>query len=144
MFNTDPDRSTDEILDDIKHSSIDATNNKNTALVVAPFAALLVQLSREASETADKNIRLQKGMMWITAMVLVLTIAQLWMAFSPRTNQATLATPQTHISTPHKQGTVPNKQIDVTDVPTVSPMPDQKAVIPHLNKNTNAPKALDK
>lgn len=93
MFNTNPDRPTEEILQDINQSAINAFNNKNTALVIAPFAALLVKLSREADRTSDKNIRLQNGVILLTVLVLTVACAQPWGAYMQLT-QSRMPIPQ--------------------------------------------------
>ena len=56
------------LLDDIHDESLDRTrpDSETVARTMARFAALLVQLSKESSETADKNLRLQKRMIWLT------------------------------------------------------------------------------
>jgi hypothetical protein len=77
MFNSDANRSTDEILIDIKNSSIVASNNHNSAPAFPPFAALLVRLSRDAAETADKNIKIQKRLILLTLIVLAISGAML-------------------------------------------------------------------
>lgn len=100
MFNTDPTRTTEVILDDIRSASSVSSNNKNMSFVVPPFAALLVRLSQEASATADKNLLIQKRMIGITLIVLAISIAQLVLAFlqfqasSPNKSQSIVATPQ--------------------------------------------------
>ena len=57
---------------------MNAPTMPNIALV--PFAALLVRLSQEASETADKNLRIQHRMIVITCIVLIISLAQLGVA----------------------------------------------------------------
>jgi hypothetical protein len=45
----------------------------NPILVIPPFAALLVELSREARETAEKMVRLTNKLIWLTIGLLLLT-----------------------------------------------------------------------
>jgi hypothetical protein len=53
MFNTDPERTIEEILADIQRGAISAASSGNINLVghvLAPFAALLVKLSRDSAD----------------------------------------------------------------------------------------------
>ena len=99
MFNADPNRSTDEILDDIRTSSHLAFNSKNLAYVFPPLGALLVKLSRDsasaqkqlvadlnrlgdeaketalqAAKTADKILLFTQWLFWATVILLIVTI----------------------------------------------------------------------
>ena len=81
MFDADPTKPTQELLNDIKAAAVNSFNNKSTSFTIPPFAALLVRLSEEASQTADKNLRIQKWMIVITLIVLAISVAQLILAF---------------------------------------------------------------
>ena len=84
----DHDTSIDELLQAIQ--AVDDEGWDNPIRVIPPFAALLVKLSRQASETADKNILAQERLilltnklLWMTALVLAVSIALLIAAVVP-------------------------------------------------------------
>lgn len=90
MFKVDPNRPLDQILSDIESAANHAANIQNPGLAFAPFSALLIKLSREANETADKNILAQERLilltnklLWVTAFVLAVSIALLVAAAVP-------------------------------------------------------------
>lgn len=79
VFNTDPDWSTEKILDEIKSKASWA--EKNVGYVLQPFSALLVRLSREAEKTAasvnektQRLIVLTRILVIMTGILIVLTI----------------------------------------------------------------------
>lgn len=74
MFNTDPNRTTEELLADIRNASTSAFNNKSLSFVPPPFAALLVKLSREADARAQIMQDLTKEIRWLTKVIVALTI----------------------------------------------------------------------
>lgn len=104
MFNVDlfeKDKTTDELLEQVRLSAMQSFNNKSPALSVTPFAALLVKLSREANETADKNMIIQKRMIWLTFIILLISVAQLFLIVFPQTSiktQSVISTPATNNS----------------------------------------------
>lgn len=77
-LDADPDKPTLEILNDVRVASQSQPHMPSLAL--GPFAALLVRLSNEASVTADKNLLTQRRMIVVTAIVLVISVAQLMLA----------------------------------------------------------------
>lgn len=78
VLDTDTTRPADVILSDIREA---ATSQMQPGLALLPFATLLVKLSQESSETADKNIRIQKRMIWLTIIILLISLAQLGLVF---------------------------------------------------------------
>ncbi|MBC8018854.1 MAG: hypothetical protein H7X83_10105 [Verrucomicrobia bacterium] len=78
VLDRDPSKPSHEILADICEA---ATSQTQPGLAMLPFATLLVKLSREASETADKNLRIQKNIIWLTVIILLISISQLLIAF---------------------------------------------------------------
>jgi hypothetical protein len=83
----DQDKTIGELVRDIE--AVEAANWDNPARVVPPFAKLLVRLSRDASETADKMVRLTNRLLWLTillslltAIILAISVAQLLVAQS--------------------------------------------------------------
>lgn len=78
-LDADPTKPTDEILNNVRVAA--QTQTHMTSLALAPFAALLVRLSQEASATADKNLLIQKRMIVITLIVLAISVSQLILAF---------------------------------------------------------------
>jgi hypothetical protein len=86
MMNTDPNRPVQEILDEIRQATATVVNqahnpNLGLAMILAPFAALLVRLGKDAAETADKNLRIQKRLIWLTVAVLAVSVLTLVLAF---------------------------------------------------------------
>ena len=83
MLNTDPNRPIDEILAEIRTGAIQGVNQRNlgVTLVLPPLSALLVRLSRDAAETADKNLRIQKRLIYLTVLVLGVSVATLILGF---------------------------------------------------------------
>ena len=84
-------KSKERIFTDIHDESLAVHEERppeiTIARTMARFAALLVRLSKESSETADKNLeiaktnleisrtnlRFQKGIIWLTVIILILT-----------------------------------------------------------------------
>ena len=65
MFNTDPERTIEEILADIQRGAISAASSGNINLVghvLAPFAALLVKLSRDSADVMARVERLTRNL----------------------------------------------------------------------------------
>jgi hypothetical protein len=76
MFNTDPNRTLEEILADIQKGAVDTASSQNVNLVgnvLAPFAALLVKLSRDAATATARTERLTKRLYVTTIALLVVT-----------------------------------------------------------------------
>lgn len=78
-LDADPTKPIEEILNNVRVAA--QTQTHMPSLALAPFAALLVRLSQEASVTADKNLLIQRRMIVITLIVLAISIAQLALAF---------------------------------------------------------------
>src|SRR5947209_7328259 len=75
MWNTDPEREVKAILDDIKDGAVKSySQNGRIGLVLAPFAALLVRLSRDADASAARMERLTRRLYVLTIFILVLTL----------------------------------------------------------------------
>ena len=83
MYENDPERPIEELLDNIKTSSIQGSRSAQhgVSLSMFTFSALLVRLSNDASKTADKNLKLsnqnikmQERLLKITYIVLGINI----------------------------------------------------------------------
>jgi hypothetical protein len=82
LFNTDPDRSVNELLDDIKNNAVKSYSQEaRLGLVLAPFSALLVKLSKNAEATAasvnaktHQLIILTRWLIGLTIVIIILTI----------------------------------------------------------------------
>jgi hypothetical protein len=77
MFDADPNKSTEQLLEQIRNGAILAVNQRIPDAGLPAMAALLVRLSREASETADKNLTIQKNLIKLTYVILGLTVVML-------------------------------------------------------------------
>ncbi len=75
-FNTDPNRPIEEILKDIEHGAFQTKEHQANFLgaVLAPFAGLLVKLSREAQANAQKLETLTTRLFWLTLVIAFLTV----------------------------------------------------------------------
>ena len=74
LWNTNPDLHTNEILNNIKAGATRATGGgPSMSYMLAPFAALLVKLSRDADATASKTLEVTNRLYWLTWALLVLT-----------------------------------------------------------------------
>ncbi len=72
FFDTNPDRSTDELLEAVS-VGLKAGGQRTTLLfMMAPFAALLVRLSRDSEKTAQQVVRLTKWLISLTIALLLL------------------------------------------------------------------------
>lgn len=114
FLDADPDKPAREILQDVRAAA--QTQTHYPGLAFAPFAALLVRLSEDASVTADKNLLIQKRLIVITVIVLVISVAQLALAFfqfaasSPNNSQAVVAVPQPVQAEADQKDVVTNKK----------------------------------
>lgn len=84
FYENDPNKPTKKLLEQIRTSSQQQTQQNNVAMALPTFSALLVRLSNEASKTADKNVQLsnqnilmQKKLLRITWVMLVINILML-------------------------------------------------------------------
>lgn len=82
MAYTNPEETTEALLMRIRQAQETSIKSKNIALMVEPFAALLVHLSNDAERVAQKNIRIQKWMVGIAVTLLILCIVQLVKMFA--------------------------------------------------------------
>ncbi len=76
MFNTDPNRTVDEILADIQRGAVSAASSGNINLVghvLAPFAALLVKLSRDSPEATARIEHLSRNLFATVIALLIVT-----------------------------------------------------------------------
>jgi uncharacterized membrane protein len=76
-FSVDTNRSTEQLLQAIKDAAFYANQAYGIAPMLAPFSALLVNLSNDAAETANKVVRLTKWLLWLTAILLAVTVTLL-------------------------------------------------------------------
>ena len=77
MFNTDPERTIEEILADIQRGAISAASSGNINLVghvLAPFAALLVKLSRDSADVMARLERLTRNLFATIIALLIVTL----------------------------------------------------------------------
>ena len=77
MFNTDPNRTVDEILADIQRGAVSAASSGNINLVghiLAPFAALLVKLSRNSTDATARIERLSRNLFATVIALLIVTL----------------------------------------------------------------------
>ena len=74
-FNTDPNRPIEEILKDIEHGAFQTKEHQANFLgaVLAPFAGLLVKLSRDASANARTLVNLTWVLLVLTIVIAALT-----------------------------------------------------------------------
>ena len=78
MFNADPNRTVDEILADIQRGAVSAASSGNINLVghvLAPFAALLVKLSRDSADATARIERLTRNLFATVVALLIVTFA---------------------------------------------------------------------
>lgn len=75
QFNADPDRSIKELLDAIERGARDTSEYKPNMIgaVLAPFAGLLVRLSRDSTANAKRLEELTKRLYWLTVVIAALT-----------------------------------------------------------------------
>ena len=146
MTPTNPDSSPEDILAVIRQTAIPAFNRNNVTLMLEPFAALLVRLSRDAEKTAKRNMRVQIITLITTFVVLAVALAQAWIGYTqlslasakPQTiqTQPNSTTPQ---NTPE---TIPNKQHSETDVPALMPSEEPQKGVPHVPNHQNTSERL--
>jgi len=77
MFNTDPNRSVEEILADIQQGAVSTASQSQLNLVgsvLAPFSALLVRLGRDAEKTARKLLISTYILLLVTVILLLVTV----------------------------------------------------------------------
>ena len=77
MFNTDPNRTVDEILTDIQRGAVSAASSGNINLVghvLAPFAALVVNLSRDSAAATAQIERLTRNLFATIIALLIVTL----------------------------------------------------------------------
>ena len=102
MFNTDPNREVADILEDIKIASrTDTRVDLKIGLVVAPFSALLVKLSRDAEATAasvngktQTLINLTRILIALTIALIILTVPIVWVEIFGKNTESVLHLPQ--------------------------------------------------
>lgn len=76
MFNADPNRTVDEILADIQRGAVNAASSGNINFVghvLAPFAALLVKLSRDSADATARIERLTRNLFATVVALLIVT-----------------------------------------------------------------------
>ena len=121
MARINPGNTPEEILPVLSEAVAAAITQHKPSLALESFAILLIRLSNDASETADKNIRLQKGMMWLAALVLAIVLAQVWIGYMQlslaRTQQAPGALPTPGSVAPQQQDERLRKKQDTPQIP---------------------------
>jgi hypothetical protein len=82
-FNTDPNRPIDEILKDIEKGAFNTSQHTANFLgaVLAPFAGLLVKLSREAQANAQRLETLTKVLLGLTIAIVIPTAVLVFREF---------------------------------------------------------------
>ncbi len=144
MAYTSTDMDPEDILGIIRKNMGMQTRNQNLSLELEPFAALLVRLSKDSSETSKRNIRLQNGAIFLTVLVLAVACAQLWVA-SMQLSQSHVSQPQqTTTKDKPKTDTSERKPIQANElnapsIPQYSIMQEPQPSIPHLDEHSNAP-----
>jgi hypothetical protein len=80
MFNTDPNRTDDELLADIRQGAFDTAESRVNLVgkVLAPFAALLVKLSRDAATETKRIKQLTWALIFLTVVLCVLGLPSAW------------------------------------------------------------------
>jgi len=97
LYENNPNKSTHELLEQIRSSCMQNTsgsNINNVALALPAFSALLVKLSNEASKTADRNIKMQQVITWLTVALFLLTCALLYIGYVQLRTSRTLLQPK--------------------------------------------------
>jgi hypothetical protein len=74
MFNTDPNRTIDDILTDIQRGAVSAASNGSVGHVLAPFAALMVKLSRRSAADTARIERLTRNLFATIIALLIVTL----------------------------------------------------------------------
>src|SRR5882757_5125569 len=74
LWNTNPNLTTNEILNNIKAGAVRGANDANMTFMIAPFSALLVKLSTDAEKTAEKTLKATNRLYWLTWALLVVTV----------------------------------------------------------------------
>jgi len=104
MYENNPNESFDELLKQVKLASMQKVANGSgidqMSLIMPPFSALIVKATKESSETAAKNIKVQNRMLLLTSIILAISIVQAAITFS----QVFLVRPVNHptvIAQPH-------------------------------------------
>jgi di/tricarboxylate transporter len=77
-FGTDPSRTDDELLAAIKQGALDTSAGTGRpeliGAILAPFAGLLVKLSRDAAAASEKLERLTRRLYAVTIILLLVTV----------------------------------------------------------------------
>jgi hypothetical protein len=79
-FKAEPDQEVEKLLEEIEAGAEAGARSpsRTTTFAIAPFAALLVRLSRDADKTANKVVRLTWGLFWLTLALLIFTGYLAW------------------------------------------------------------------
>jgi hypothetical protein len=102
MMNTDPDRPVNDILDEISKACFaNARTELKMGLMIAPFSALLVKLSKDAETTAasvnsktQTLIKLTRVLIVLTIALIILTIPIVWIEIFGKHSEGVLHLPQ--------------------------------------------------
>jgi hypothetical protein len=74
MFQTDPNQPIEKIYDEVKNGASRSYTQQNPiALVIVPFAALILRLSKDAEKTAQRIATLTRWLIGFTIVLIVLT-----------------------------------------------------------------------
>ena len=78
LFNTDLNRSSEEILQDLHDAAAQNTTPElKLGILAVPFGALLLKVAQDADRSTARITRLTKVLVWLTVMLSLLTIALL-------------------------------------------------------------------
>lgn len=123
MFDRNPDRPTEDIMNDIGHA---AQQHRNPALVFISFSALLLKLSGQANQANaalinsvddlkahityldEKNGKLQTAVTWLTIVSVGLALLQVVLAALPYWYPAPSSSPPTAVTTPQRSASEPS------------------------------------
>ncbi len=78
LHNTDLNRSSEEILQDLRDAAaINTTPELKLGILAVPFGTLLLKVAQDADQSTARITRLTKGLLWLTIMLSLLTFALL-------------------------------------------------------------------
>src|SRR5215467_957143 len=106
MFNTDPNRSVEEILADIQQGAVSTASQSQLNLVgsvLAPFSALLVRLGRDAEKTARKLLISTYILLLVTVVLVGIEVFKLSRGDNPPIRAAVLDSARSASTPPNQQ-----------------------------------------
>ena len=81
MFKGDPTQSVQELLDEIKGEAVRGAQNGNLNFMMPAFTALLIKMSEAADVRSKAMEKWTRIIVWLTAVLAILTLALVWDAF---------------------------------------------------------------